>query len=125
MMTRVAARFRHRKPRDWRPGSFVAQNHTMTRTFAVTRTRGEAWDPSRPLEAQDGWQPHAAFMNALHSDGFVVLGGPLDGTADVLLIVRARDEAEIRSRLQADPWSDTNLLTVARIVPWTIRLGSL
>jgi uncharacterized protein YciI len=93
--------------------------------FAVTRTRGEAWDPSRSLEAQDRWQPHATFMNALHSDGFVLLGGPLDGTPDVLLIVRARDEAEIRSRLQADPWSHMNLLTVARIVPWTIRLGSL
>jgi len=97
----------------------------MTRTFAVTRTHGEAWDSSRAVEAQDAWQPHAVFMNALHSDGFVLLGGTLDGTPDVLLIVRAHDEAEIRSRLQADPWSHMNLLTVARIVPWTIRLGSL
>jgi len=96
----------------------------MKQTFAVMRTYGVAWD-SRSLEAQDAWQPHAAFMNALHSDGFVLLGGPLDGTPDVLLIVRADDEAEIRSRLDADPWSHMNLLTVARIVPWTIRLGSL
>jgi uncharacterized protein YciI len=97
----------------------------MQRTFAVTRTCGDAWDPARSLEAQDGWTPHAVFMNTLHSDGFVLLGGPLDGTPDVLLIVRAHDEAEIRSRLQADPWTRMNLLTVASIVPWTIRLGSL
>ena len=64
-------------------------------------------------------------MNALHADGFVIFGGPLGGTPDVLLIVRAKDEAEIRSRLETDPWSRMNLLTIARIVPWTIRLGSV
>ena len=97
----------------------------MKRTFAVTRTYGDAWEHSRALEEQQAWQPHATFMNALHADGFVVLGGPLDGTADVLLIVHADDEAEIRSRLEKDPWSRMRLLTIARIVPWTIRIGSL
>jgi len=97
----------------------------MKRTFAVTRTYGAAWDHSRTLEEQQAWQPHATFMNALHADGFVIFGGPLGGTPDVLLIVRADDEAEIRLRLETDPWSRMNLLTIARIVPWTIRLGSV
>jgi len=97
----------------------------MKRLFAVTRTRGPAWAPSRPLEAQDDWAGHAAFMNGLAAQGFVVLGGPLEGTPDVLLIVRAGDEAEVRSRLAADPWSASDLLRVVRVVPWTLRLGSL
>jgi hypothetical protein len=42
-----------------------------------------------------------------------------------LLIVRAEDEPEIRSRLAADPWSGNDLLRVVRTAPWTLRLGSL
>jgi len=54
-----------------------------------------------------------------------VLGGPLEGTSEVLLIVRAENDAEVRSRLAADPWSGSDLLRVARTAPWTLRLGSL
>jgi uncharacterized protein YciI len=64
-------------------------------------------------------------MNGLHSKGFVVLGGPLEGTDEVLLIIRAVDETEIRARLAADPWAANGLLQIARIVPWTIRLGRI
>jgi hypothetical protein len=62
-------------------------------------------------------------MNALHRDGFVLLGGPLEGTPEVLLIARARDADEIRSRLSADAWTRNGLLRTERIVPWTLRLG--
>ena len=97
----------------------------MKRLFAVVRSRGPGWDPSRPLEGQREWQAHAVFMNGLAAEGFVVLGGPLEETPDVLLIIRAQDEAEIRARLAADPWSASELLRVDRAVPWTLRLGSL
>jgi hypothetical protein len=46
-------------------------------SFAVLRERGAAWDASRPLAEQPGWDEHASFMNALAEEGFVVLGGPL------------------------------------------------
>jgi hypothetical protein len=55
----------------------------------------------------------------------MVLGGPLDGTSDVLLIVRAKTRDEILARLSADPWTGLDLLRVSRITPWTLRLGSL
>jgi uncharacterized protein YciI len=97
----------------------------MKRLFAVIRSRGPAWEPSRPLEGQPDWQGHAVFMNGLEAERFVVLGGPLEGTPEVLLIIRAEDEAEIRARLAADPWSASDLLRVDRAVPWTLRLGSL
>jgi uncharacterized protein YciI len=93
--------------------------------FAVMRSRGPAWQDSRPLESQANWAGHAAFMNALAKEGFVVLGGPLEGTSDVLLIIRANTADEIRSRLEADPWTSNDLLRVTRITPWTLRLGSL
>jgi len=93
--------------------------------FAVIRTRGSAWRASQPLEGQSEWTSHASFMNALARDKFVMLGGPLEGSADVLLIVNADTADEIRSRLAEDPWSRNDLLRIARITPWTLRLGSL
>lgn len=95
------------------------------RLFAVIRTRGATWDTAQPLEGQAGWAGHATFMNALAADGFVVLGGPLDGTPDVLLIVRARSAEQIADRVAADPWSGMDLLRISRITPWTLRLGAL
>ena len=93
--------------------------------FAVIRTRGDAWQAQFPLEGQEDWDGHVSFMNALEKDGFVILGGPLDGTPDVLLIIRASSPDEIIGRLRDDPWTRLNLLRVSRITPWTIRLGSL
>ena len=97
----------------------------MQQLFAVIRTRGPAWQDSRSLEGQTDWTAHASFMNALAKEGFVLLGGPLEGTADVLLIVRAGSPDEICSRLAEDPWARNDLLRVTRVVPWTLRLGSL
>jgi hypothetical protein len=64
-------------------------------------------------------------MNALKEDGFLLLGGSLDGTPDVLLVVRASTPDEIIDRLRGDPWTSLDLLRISRIAPWTLRLGSL
>jgi len=90
----------------------------------VQRQRGPAWDLARPMEEQVGWDEHAAFMNALVERGFVALGGPVGDDGRVLLIVRAAGEEEIRGTLAEDPWSD-DLLLIASIETWTIRLGEL
>ena len=74
----------------------------IDQVFLVTRWRGPRWDDSRTMEEQEEWVAHAQFMNALESDGFVALGGPIVGTPDALLVVRARDEAEIEDRLAAE-----------------------
>jgi len=64
-------------------------------------------------------------MNALQREGFVLLGGPLEGTSDVLLIIRANSADEIIQRLAHAPWSGAGLLRVSEIMPWTLRLGTL
>ena len=97
----------------------------MRRLFVVIRSRGPAWDDSRPLADQVVWAAHVTFMNGRAAEGFVALGGPLEGTPDVLLVVRATDDAEITERLSADPWARNGLLIVKQICPWWIRLGSL
>jgi uncharacterized protein YciI len=95
----------------------------MPQLFAVIRSRGSFWNPILPLEQQDDWQGHADFMNALHAAGVVLLGGPLDGTPDVLLIMRATDSEEIERRLQADSWTQKGLLTVKRFCIGTCALA--
>jgi uncharacterized protein YciI len=97
----------------------------MKQLFAVTLNHGSAWQVSLPMESQEDWKAHAAFMNALEKERFVVLGGPLEGTSDVLLVIRASTSDEIVDRLSADPWAARDLLRVSRITPWTLRLGSL
>jgi hypothetical protein len=93
--------------------------------FALIRTRGSAWQSSLSLEQQTDWKAHAAFMEALVSEGFVLLGGPLEGTPDVLLIVRAASPEDIAVRLAADPWTESGQLRIKHITPWTLRLGTL
>ena len=97
----------------------------MGKLFAVLNTRGPAWDSSRSMEEHDGWRAHADFMNALVAEGFILLGGPLEGTRDVLLVVRAEDEAEVTARLAPDVWMLNGFLERCWIAPWTLRLGDL
>ena len=89
--------------------------------FVVLRRTGPQWDPTRALEDQTDWPAHAAFMDGLVEEGFVVLGGPLADEQRVVLAVEAATEDAVRSTLARDPWSDTHLV-VDSIDPWTIRL---
>jgi uncharacterized protein YciI len=95
------------------------------KSFAVLNARGPEWDHAKPMEQHDGWRAHADFMNTLVAEGFILLGGPLEGTRDVLLIVRAEDEAEVTARLAPDVWMLNGLLQRRWIAPWSLRLGSL
>ena len=95
------------------------------RVFAVINTRGPNWNDDKPMEEQGDWRAHADFMNGLLAEGFVVLGGPLVGTRDVLLIVQAKDEAEIETRLAEDVWVVKGLLSRRQLNPWWLRLGTL
>jgi uncharacterized protein YciI len=95
------------------------------RVFAVINTRGPNWNDDKPMEEQGDWRAHADFMNGLLAEGFVLLGGPLVGTRDVLLIVRAQDEAEIEARRGEDIWVVNDLLSRRQINPWWLRLGTV
>ena len=92
--------------------------------FAVINTRGPAYRHGEPMESQEGWRPHADFMNALLAEGFVLLGGPLE-EPDVLLIVRAESAEAIRARLASDPWHAKGLLAIKSISTWTLDRKSV
>jgi len=108
----------------WRAG-LVNEGRAMERVFVVLRSRGAAWDHSKALEEQAGWAAHAAFMDALFDQRFAALAGPLEGTRDALLVLRASSASEVTERLAADPWTTSGLLVTRQISPWQLRLGSL
>jgi uncharacterized protein YciI len=91
--------------------------------YAVTRERGENWNASQAMREQDKWDEHAAFMNGLVDNGFVLLGGPLGDGTTILLIIDAESEQDIVARLADDPWTPMGLLRIAKIELWEILLG--
>jgi uncharacterized protein YciI len=91
--------------------------------LVVLRQSGPEFDRSRLLEEQSAWSEHAAFMDELVDERFLVLGGPLAGDGRVAHAVEAESPEAVRETLAGDPWSETHL-RIESIEPWTIRLDS-
>lgn len=97
---------------------------TLAKHFAVTRERGPAWNNSLSMREQKRWREHAAFMDSLANEGFVILGGPLGRDERRFLLIFKADSAKtIEARLAADPWTPMGLLRIFKIEPWEILLG--
>lgn len=92
--------------------------------YAVTQEQGENWDGRLPRRQQKQWDEHAAFMDRLVDDGFVILGGPLGDGKKVLLIFAAESEAEIVARLSDDPWALLGILRTTSVERWEILLDA-
>jgi len=93
-------------------------------TFLVQLLRsGPQWKSGYPLEEQSNWHEHAAFMDGLVEEGFIVLGGPLSDERRVVHVVEADSESTVRETLARDPWSETHL-RVDWVEPWTLRLDA-
>lgn len=90
--------------------------------FAVRLVHGPGWDDSRPIRSQDAWDEHAAFMDALVDEGFIILGGPLGNSGQSLHVIEAADQHEVRARLAEDPWASAGLLQIGTIEPWALWL---
>jgi len=97
--------------------------------FAVIRQAGPAWTDGQGIAEQPAVGEHAAFMNALAEEEFVLFGGPLAGSEHgrvrALLIVNAESEAEIYRRLADYPWVPSKQIQTVSIEPWKIFVGAV
>ncbi len=94
--------------------------------YLVRLGHGPAWDQSRPRRLQQGFDEHAAFLDALVAQGTILIGGPIGDdvdAGDALLVVASEDEAEVLSALAGDPWLGT-VLTITSVQRWALWLGS-
>lgn len=93
-----------------------------TTYYVVLRERVDSWHTRIPMRQQEQWDEHAAFMDALADEGFIILGGPLGDGKNVMLIIAAESEQAIERRLADDPWTSMGLLRTVSIEPWEILL---
>jgi uncharacterized protein YciI len=90
--------------------------------FAVRTCHGAGWEEERDIRGQRGWNAHAAFMDGLVTDGFLIVGGPLGDGAHTLHLVRADSREQIERRMAGDPWATTDHLRIESIEPWSLWL---
>jgi uncharacterized protein YciI len=61
-------------------------------------------------------------MDALVDDGFILLGGPVEGDREVVHIVEAPSEEAIHERLAEDNWTQDGKLETVSVERWTVLL---
>ena len=96
----------------------------MKNTFIAISSAGPNRDPSKGTREQPFWDEHAAFIDQLVDEGFILMGGPLIDEGGAMLIVNANDENEVREKLKNDPWRDQGILKLESIKRWQIFIDA-
>ena len=92
----------------------------MKNTFVVISSAGPNRDRSMSTREQPLWNEHAAFIDQLVAEGFILMGGPLVDESSAMLIVNADDENAVREKLKDDPWYTHGILKLESVKRWQI-----
>jgi uncharacterized protein YciI len=92
----------------------------MKQTFIIVSAAGANRDLSKGSREQRFWDEHAAFIDRLVEEGFILMGGPLVDEGGAVLIVQAEGEAKVRERVSNDPWYEQGILKLESIKRWEI-----
>jgi uncharacterized protein YciI len=96
----------------------------MKNTFVVISSAGPSRDPSKSTRQQPLWDEHAAFIDQLVAEAFILMGGPLVDEGGAMLIVNASDENEVREKLKDDPWYKQGVLKLQSVKRWEIFIDA-
>jgi uncharacterized protein YciI len=88
--------------------------------FVAISSAGPKRDQSKGTREQPFWNEHAAFIDQLVAEGFILMGGPLGDEGGSMLIVNADDENEVREKLRDDPWTKHGVLKLESVKRWQI-----
>ncbi len=92
----------------------------MKNIFVAISSAGPNRDSSKGTREQPFWNEHAAFIDKLVDDGFILMGGPLVDEGGSLLIFNAEVENEVREKLKNDPWARHGILKLESVKRWEI-----
>ena len=92
----------------------------MKSTFVVISSAGPNRDRSMNTREQPLWNEHAAFIDQLVAEGFILMGGPLVDESGAMLIVNADDENAVREKLKDDPWYAHGILKLESVKRWQV-----
>ncbi|MCZ6504310.1 MAG: hypothetical protein O6945_17570 [Gammaproteobacteria bacterium] len=92
--------------------------------FLIRYLPGENWNHSISYEDQPGLRKHHSYLQKLHINDQVVMGGPVDGEPGSLMLVKtgSREEAEVIAR--QDPGVETRIVK-AEITAWYVQMSSM
>jgi uncharacterized protein YciI len=93
-------------------------------TYIVISSAGPNRDHEKGTREQAYWDEHEPFIDGLVDDGFILLGGPLVDEGGGVLVVVAGSEAEVREKLERDPWYQHGILTLESIRRWQIFIDT-
>ena len=96
----------------------------MKNTFLAISSAGPNRELSKGTREQPFWDEHAAFIDKLVDEGFILMGGPLIDEGGSLLIFNAEDENEIREKLKNDPWFEKGILKLQSVKRWQIFIDA-
>lgn len=96
----------------------------MPNHYAVVVRRGPTFDQSKPSKEQDGFEPHSQHWRQLEASGFVAMAGLMQSSMEVLFIIRAESEQEVRDKIGGDVWQHTGHAEIARLEQIDIRFGA-
>ena len=100
----------------------------MKNTFLAISSAGPNGDPLKSTREQPFWDDHAAFIDQLVAEGFILMGGPLVDQGGMphgaLLIVNAEDENEVKEKLKNDPWFEKGILKLESVKRWQIFIDA-
>ncbi|MEZ4506672.1 MAG: YciI family protein [Thermomicrobiales bacterium] len=92
----------------------------MSSLYVVVSRAGSKRDLSIGAREQAFWNEHAAFIDDLVERGVIVLGGPFPDDGGAMIVVRAESEADVRARLDPDPWYRYGILELAGVHRWEV-----
>ena len=92
----------------------------MKSTFVVISSAGPNRDRSMSTREQPLWNEHAALIDQLVAEGFILMGGPLVDESGAMLIVNADDENAVREKLKDDPWYRHGILKLESVKRWQV-----
>jgi uncharacterized protein YciI len=93
---------------------------SLKNTFVTIFAAGPNRDLSKGTREQPLWDEHAAFIDQLVAEGFVLMGGPFVDEDGAMLIVNASDENEVRDKIKNDPWMKRGVLKQESVKRWQI-----
>ena len=104
-------------------GPALAQTAPNVTYFLFIYRAGPSWQTGKPMSVQ-GLGPHGAYMGKLVGEGVVMAGGPMmDLEGGGLAIVKAKDIAEAKTLLAADPAIVSGIM-VADVRTWRPLMGT-
>lgn len=92
----------------------------MKRTFLVRLTAGPNHNRTRSVDEDSLAREHAAFIQGLIAEGFLIVGGAVDDGGNGVMIVRAETGASVRHRLERGPLQQRGILRLESVARWEI-----